>query len=68
MNIKKIDEKLHNWEHNLVISGEKLIHHEIFWVGVIIAAVIAFFLIAMMLTPNSPPPKDIFYTPVGPIY
>jgi len=52
----------------MVMSGEKLIHHEAFWAGVAIAIVLAFFIIAMMLGAKSPPPRMIFPTPFSPMY
>jgi len=66
--IRRFDERLHQWEHNIVMSGEKLIHQEAFWVGVAVTAMLAFFIMAMVLGVKSPSPRSIFPIPFHPIY
>ena len=66
--IRRFDESFHHWEHNIVMSGEKLIHQETFWVGVAVAAMLAFFIMAMVLGAKSPSPRSIFPIPFHPIY
>jgi hypothetical protein len=40
MNIERFDQKFHRFEHNLVMSSEKLIHQEAFWSITIVAIMI----------------------------
>jgi bacteriorhodopsin len=68
MDMKTDMRRLYQWEHNVVMSGEKLIHQEAFWVGVAVVAMLAFFVMAMVLGAKSPSPRSIFPIPLGPIY
>jgi len=72
MNLKKdaiqFDEKIHRWEHNLALAGEKIIHEETFWIAVGIAFIIALLMVAMLMGPQSVPSREIFPTPFGPMY
>lgn len=66
--IRRFDEKMHHLEHNMVLSGGKIMHSEAFWLIVAVAGAVAFFTLITMMGLKSAPPRNIFPTPFGPIY
>ncbi|MDD5135609.1 MAG: hypothetical protein PHP01_09410 [Phycisphaerae bacterium] len=68
MNIRRFDKSFHHWEHNMLMSGEKLVHQEAFWVGVAIAAMVAFFVLATIAGLKYPSPESIFPIPFHSIF
>jgi hypothetical protein len=57
--IKRFDQKIHHWEHDLLISSEKLMHNAAFWA---IVAVCVFATIMTLLSIFAPAGA----TPVNP--
>jgi len=66
--IRRLDRRWHRWEHNMVMSGEKLIHQETFWLAVMIVGMIAFFTLLMIMGLKSASPRNTLPTPFGPMY
>ena len=66
--IKRFDERMHRWEHHMVLSGDKIVHNETFWLAVLIAFMVTIFVLAMIMGPKTAPPRNMFPTPFGPMY
>jgi hypothetical protein len=67
MNMERFDQKFHKFEHNLVISSERLIHQEAFWPITIVALMILGLIVLSMLAKGTPTPR-MYPGPFGPLY
>jgi hypothetical protein len=66
--IRRMDQKIHRWEHNMALSSEKLVHQEAFWPLTVAALmVVALILLAMFAKGTTPTPR-FFPGPYGPLY
>ncbi|MFZ0034258.1 MAG: hypothetical protein WAK60_04610 [Sedimentisphaerales bacterium] len=48
--ITRLDQRLHQWEHSLVLSSEKLVHKKEFWEMLITSLVLLGLMVALVLT------------------
>ncbi len=66
--IKWWDKRVHRWEHNFVLSSEKLMHNETFWMILVMSLMLLGLIVFTFFIQNnaghriSPPgPLNLFY-------
>jgi hypothetical protein len=65
--IKRFDQKIHHWEHDLLISSEKLMHNEVFWAVVIAGAFVTLMILLAIFAPAGARPINPYDMPYFPM-
>jgi hypothetical protein len=64
-----MDQTIHRWEHNMVLSSERLVHQEAFWPIMIVALMILVMILATIFSKGAMPAQPRFYPgPFGTMY
>jgi hypothetical protein len=66
--IKRFDQRMHHWEHDLLISSEKLMHSEVFWAMIIVGAFVALMILLAVFAPAGTRPIHPYPLPGFPMY
>jgi hypothetical protein len=66
--IRKWDQKLHYWEHDLLLSSEKFIHTDAFWVALIVAFMLLGLMFLTIFSRQGSLPMNMYPAPFGPLY
>ena len=66
--IKRFDQRIHHWEHDLLISSEKLMHNEVFWAVLIASTFVALMILLAVFAPAGTRPVNPYQMPGLPGY
>jgi len=66
MEMREWSQKMHNWEHNLLLSSERLIHREAFWTMVILTLAVVGLILLTIFAWNSGGSRPHYPTPFYP--
>ena len=66
--IKKWDQKLHYWEHNLLLSSEKFIHTDALWTALIVTLMLFGLMFLTIFSRHGSAPTNMYPAPFGPLY
>lgn len=64
--IKRWDQRMHHWEHDLLLSSEKLMHNEVFWAVLIASAFVALMILLAVFAPAGSRPMNPYDMPQFP--
>ena len=66
--IKWWDARFHQWEHNLVLSSEKMVHSEAFWTAAMVAGIVVMLIVLTILSGYWGSAGNVSSTPFWPFY
>ncbi len=64
--IKRFDQRIHHWEHDLLLSSAKLMHNQVFWAVMIAGAFIALMILLAIFAPAGTRPMTPYQMPEFP--